>query len=154
MAKRKLLKGIIGGIASSFASRNNDSDGYWTMGILCKIARDSGTNQFTLDLATGESKPDYKHSEQIAAPYYDSLLRQITKLGFANEVIRNARIEVEFNVPSSKSQIASQWLDGSSFICRAIVIDDLNQVWSAEFDGWCWPHDAKRESRSTRRFPS
>ena len=149
-----MLKGIVGGIASSFASRNNDSDGYWTLGILCKIARDSGTNQFTLDLATGQSRPDYKYSGQIAAPYYDSLLRQIAKLGFTGEIIKNAMIEVEFNVPSSKSQMASEWLDGSSFICRAIVIDDLNRVWPADFDGWCRPHDPKRERRSVRRFAS
>jgi len=154
MPKRKAIKGIVGGIASSFASRNNDSDGYWTMGIVCKIVRDSGANHFTLDLATGESRPEYKYSSQIAAPYYDSILRQITKLGFTEEVIRNTMIEVEFNVPSSKSQIASEWLDGSPFICRAIIVDDLNRVWSANFDGWCRPHDPKKERRSVRRFPS
>ncbi len=79
------------------------------MGILYKIASDSGTNKFTLDLATGESKPSYMFSKRIAAAYYHSLIEKITKLGFKNEQVKNAIVEVEFNAPLAESQIISEW---------------------------------------------
>ena len=149
MARRKLLKGIAGGIAGSFASRNNDTNGYWTLGILCQIATDSETNQFYLDLVTGDSKSKCEYSKQLAAPYYNSIIRQIANLGFTNEVIKSAIIQVEFSVQTI-SQVAPELLQGNPFICRTIIVDDLNQLWSAEVNGWCRPHDPKRERRSTR----
>jgi hypothetical protein len=154
MAKRKTLKGIASGLAYGFASRNNDYDGYWTLGILYAVASDSGTNRVSIDLATGKSTPEFKYSGLIAAPYYAWLLRQIYTLGFMHQVVKEAVITVEFNVPFPKKQPCSESGQGSPFICRATLVDDLQRVWSVECEGRCRPHDARSEARSTRRFPT
>jgi len=79
MPHRNELKGISAGIASSFISRNNDVDGYWAIGILYKIASESGDNKFTLNLLSGESSPNFKYSNRVSQPYHNYLINQLEK---------------------------------------------------------------------------
>ena len=55
MSKHKDLIDVIRGITSSFNSRNNDFQRYWTLGILYQFAKINQINSFKFDLI----KSDY-----------------------------------------------------------------------------------------------
>ena len=152
MPRRKELKGISSGIASSFISRNNDVDGYWAMGILYKIAFESGDNKFTLNLLSGESSPKFKYSKRIAKPYHEYLLNQLEKKGLEEYQIAAAIVELDFNISHTKKHKMFHWTWGEPFMCRVTVSDDLGKKHIHEEYGWCGKHDPDRERRSTRRY--
>lgn len=152
MPRRKELKGIASGIASRFASRNNDVDGYWAMGILYKLAYERDGNQFVLNLMTNESSPPFKHAQKVAEPFFDFLQRQLLKKGFEEHQITKAIIELEFNVAPTKRQIIYKQTWGEPFVCRVSITDDLNKKHVYEERGWCGLHDPHKEHRSIRRF--
>lgn len=154
MPRRKELKGIAFGIASSFSSRNNDVDGYWALGVLYKLAAEAGSYCFSLNLKDGESAPAFLFSRRIADPYCAFLGEQLEKKGFAWGHVASAIIAVDFNVSPTKKQIMFKSTWGEPFVCRVHLTDDLNRVWSSEFRGWCGIHDPVREHRSTRRYAS
>lgn len=79
MPRRKEIRGISSGIASSFVSRNNDIDGYWAMGIFYQMASTEGENNFVLNLVTRESSPKFRFSKRVALPYHEYLLNQLVK---------------------------------------------------------------------------
>lgn len=146
------MKTIASGIASSFSSRNNDVDGYWGMGIFYKEAINSGSNNFSLNLITGESTPPFKYSKRIATPYYEFLCQQMEKLGFEEFQVTDAVVEVEFNANPTKRQIIFKSTWGEPFVCKVSLTDDNNRVWSAEFREWCGQHNPNKEGRSIRRY--
>jgi hypothetical protein len=124
------------------------------MGILYKLAIDTGTNVFRLDLLSGESSPEFRHSKRIAAPYADYMFRQIRKRKFDDHQIAKAIVEIEFHVDPTKRQIMFKGTWGEPFVCSVVITDDLNREHSQEERGWCGAHDPKREHRSTRRHAS
>ena len=75
------------------------------MGIFYKEANDSGSSKFVLNLITGESKPRFKYSKRVALPYYEFLLQQMKIIGFEEDQVNNAEIEIEFNTSPTKKQI-------------------------------------------------
>jgi hypothetical protein len=152
MPRRKELKGISSGIASSFISRNNDVDGYWAMGIFYKIAFESGDNKFTLNLLSGESAPKFKYSKRIAKPYHEYLLNQLEKKGLEEYQVTAAIVELVFNVPQTTKHKMFSMTWGEPFMCRVTISDDLGKKHIYEENGWCGQHDPFRERRSTRRY--
>ena len=154
MPRRKALKGIAFGIASSFSSRNNDVDGYWVLGVLYKLAAEAGVSCFSLNLKNGESTPSFSFSRRILEPYATFLGDQLKKKGFGWGYVDSVIIAVDFNVSPTKKQVMLKSTWGEPFVCRVRITDDLNRVWSSEARGWCGIHDPIKEHRSTRRYTS
>jgi hypothetical protein len=154
MPRRRQLKGIAFGIASSFVSRNNDVDGYWGLGIFYKLAKEAGLNRFALNLVTGESVPTFKYSKRVAKPYHDFLMKQLNKQGFNESQVKMAIVNIDFNVTPTKKQIIFKATWGEAFACRVHLTDDRGTVWSSEYREWCGIHNPKKELRSTRRYAS
>ncbi|WP_375054950.1 hypothetical protein [Zobellella sp. DQSA1] len=57
---RSDLKGITGEIVGSFISRNNEVDGYWALGLLCRLSRELNQTKITMDLVS----PGLKEKEE------------------------------------------------------------------------------------------
>ena len=112
MPRRKEIRGISSGIASSFVSRNNDIDGYWAMGIFYQTASAKGDNKFILNLVTGESSPKFKLSKRVALPYHKYLLNQLEKKGLDECQVTDAIVELEFNVALTKRHTMFKWTWG------------------------------------------
>jgi len=146
MPRRRQLKGVAAGIASSFISRNNDLDGYWSLGILYKFTSEIGESVFTLNLLTGESSPEFKSSKRVVRPYYEYLLKQIENNGFEIFQISSAIVEIEFNTARSKMQLC-RYTWGDPFVCRVSITDDLNKKHIYEEHGCCRKHDPNKERR-------
>ncbi len=152
MPRRKELRGVASGIASSFISRNNDVDGYWAMGIFYQMASVKGDNKFILNLVTGESSPKFKYSKRVALPYHEYFLNQLVKKGIEEHQVADAIVEIEFNVVPTKRHTMSKWTWGDPFMCRVTITDDLSKKHVYKEYGWCGQHDPTKERRSTRRY--
>ena len=152
MPRRKEIRGISSGIASSFVSRNNDVDGYWAMGIFYQVASSKGGNHFVLNLVTGDSSPEFKFSKKVAKPYHEYLLAQLEKKSLEEYHVTDAIVELEFNIAPTKRHTMSRWTWGEPYRCRVTITDDLGKKHAFEEYGWCGQHDPSKERRSVRRY--
>lgn len=55
--RAQLLLGVAHGTLSAFVGRNNDVDGYWAIGKICRHAVELGTPAVTFDLLAGTASP-------------------------------------------------------------------------------------------------
>lgn len=152
MARRCELKSVASGIATSFISRNNDINGYWAIGILYKYTSESRMHKFTLNLLTGESSPEFAHSQIIAQHYCDYIHKQIKSKRFRKLTISSSTVEIQFNTPSNTQHI-HRTTYGDPFICTVSIVDDLNKSHICKERGWCHKHNPNNEMRSARRNP-
>lgn len=97
MPRRKQLKGLACGIASRFASRNNDIDGYWALGLLYSAAVAVGTNSLRLDLVNETAEPSFKYSARLLSQLNHYLQDRLAKLDLTGYVFA-ATIDVVFNI--------------------------------------------------------
>ncbi len=149
---RKRLKVIASNLAMSFITRYNDIDGYWALGLLYEVASKVPDKKITLDITSGESVPSYKHSDTLSQSYYEKFIRQAKNNGIDQKPISQIFIELTFNVKPTAKQIKYRNTWGEAFICKVIIIDDLNIKRSFAVRGWCGIHNSEKEHRSIRRF--
>ncbi|PBC12078.1 hypothetical protein CK230_01650 [Mesorhizobium sp. WSM3859] len=140
--RRRALKGIAADVAASFISRNNDCDGYWTVGKLHSYAREHSTTKILIDVS-GKLPSTLSEFASIAAKYGSMIEAQAAAKGLG---IRAGQIEVEFDLPKTNQCSA----DEAGFICAVTIVDDRGQAWIRKALGCSRPHDPKRERRSSR----
>ncbi len=140
--RRKALKGIAADVAASFISRNNDCDGYWTVGKLHLYAREHSMTKILIDVSA-QLPSTLSESASIAAQYGSMIEAQAAAKGLG---IRASQIEVEFDLPKTNQCSA----DETGFICAVTIVDDRGQAWTHKASGCSHPHDPKRELRSLR----
>lgn len=139
---RKALRGIAADVAASFISRNNDCDGYWTVGKLHSYAREHSATKILIDVS-GQLPGALSEFASMAAKYGSMIETQAAAKGLGTCV---GQIEVEFDFPRTKLCSA----DETGFTCTVTIIDDRGQVWIHRASGCSHPHDPKRELRSSR----
>jgi hypothetical protein len=150
MPRGAKLTNIASGLCGSFASRNNDLNGYWSIGILRSLADTYGRTSVSLDLPTSSMQP----SSSEFAPVLTRYCRHLAKLADLSRVqvdeITTARITVDFApLPwPRESYYRSNW--GDQFILTVIINADGRAAGIASHTGYCRPHDPARESRSAR----
>lgn len=150
MARRRNLKGIASGIASSFVSRNNDIDGYWALGLLCQLAKQLNRSCIVIELVgPTQSEPTAALVSQVGTNYSQMLARMLSRQGMESEWVRRAQISIEFGTSGALSAPPlNTW--GGPFLCKVSITDDHGRVRSVSLTGRCGPHDPQKESRSTR----
>ncbi len=154
MASRKQLKNLACGIAGKFASRNNDLDGYWALGLMYANANHCDLDRVRLDLVNGITTPSFEFDSRLIAVFRQYMEEQIRKIDLEGHVRAAATVEVAFNVESEQntSLVRTTW--GEPFQCEITITDDLGHEHTATVCGYCGKHDSIRERRSTRSFPS
>lgn len=150
MARRRELKSIASGILSSFNSRNNDLFGYWGIGVLCLHAKKIQTDAFVLDLLNQTATPVNEQALVSTQQYRKILIATIEKQNISFSWLKSALLTVNFNPEYVEKFHRFGSALGGRYICSLELIDDLNKKHCVICGGICWPHDAKRESRSTR----
>lgn len=150
MKRRRDLKGIAGGIAGSFVSRNNDVDGYWAMGLLCELSRHMNISSITIELENPElSRPATDLVNRISGGYRKMLHHMLAQRGLEVRMVKRAYISVEFGTSGGlPTPPLNTW--GGPFLCTVGITDDLGQERTVDVAGRCGPHDPRKESRSTR----
>jgi hypothetical protein len=140
MPGNRNLRGIVAGLLGTFTSRNNDIDGYWGIGLLCRDA--SITNgKVSLDLVECTALPATLACVSAANTYSHRLEAMLRNEGFHPLDVSAAKITLEYLSPAPQ---------GGPFQCTVSLTDRLRQTYSVTSSGTCWPHDPKRELRSTR----
>ncbi|MBU0633149.1 hypothetical protein KKA17_10950 [bacterium] len=150
MPRRKELKSVVEGMATSFISRNNDIDGYWGMGKLYKKAYEMNTNTLILDLYPLEESIE-NDINSATKFYYDFLMRQLEVRGFKKGIIRTASVILSFQCcsPTELEKLYKNvW--GEPFLCKVVINDDLGKTYTYIARSCCRKYDPVREIRSTR----
>lgn len=151
MPRRARLTNIANGLCDSFASRNNDLDGYWSIGKLRLLAEQCGRSAVSIDLWTSSMQPYSSEFGPVLVRYRRLLekLVHVSRIGL--EEITAARITVDFAPPPWPriSYYKPHW--GEQFILAVTVNAKGRAAGVMHYAGYCRPHDPAKESRSTRR---
>lgn len=151
MPRRKELKNIAFGIAGRFASRNNDIDGYWALGVLYSVASAAGTDAVHLDLVSETAEPSFQHAARLFSQFRQYLQGRLESVDLEGYVV-TATIDIEFNVEAQWKSPFGRTTWGDPFHCCVTLTDDLGKNHKGTARGWCGPHAAARERRSNRGF--
>jgi hypothetical protein len=150
MSRRARLTNIASGLCNSFASRNNDLDGYWSIGKLRLLAEQCGRPAVSIDLLTSSMQPYSSEFAPVLARYR----RLLEKLAYLSRVrleeITAAHITLDFAPPPWPriSYYKPHW--GEQFILAVTINAEGRAAGIMRHAGYCRPHDPAKESRSTR----
>ena len=147
MARRELLD-IAGALAGSFVSRNNDLDGYWTLGLLRSYADSNHVGHLRFDVANSGTQPENELLLRVAETYRQLLARQLTTRRIAREVVVRAEVVLTFDRDAPNASSLATY--GSPFSCTVRLTDHRDREFERCIVGRCAPHDPRRELRSTR----
>ena len=151
MPRRARLKNIAAGLCNSFASRNNDLDGYWSIGKLRLLAEQYGRTTVSLDLLTSSMQPSSSEFAPVLARYRRLLEKLACLSRIRLEEITAACIALDFAPPPwpRASYYKPHW--GEQFVLIVTINADDRAAGIMRHAGYCRPHDPAMESRSTRR---
>jgi hypothetical protein len=144
------LTNIASGLCGSFASRNNDLDGYWAIGKLRSLAEHYGRTTVLLDVLTSSIHPSSSEFAPVLARYRHLLAKLAHFSGIRLEEITAARITLDF-APAPWPRIGyykPQW--GDQFTVTVTINADDRAAGIVRYAGYCRSHDPARERRSTR----
>ncbi len=151
MPRTARLTHIASGLCGSFASRNNDLDGYWSIGKLRLLAEQYGEPAVSLDLLTSSMQPTSSEFAPVLA-YYRGLLEKLAYLSRIRlEKITTARITLDFAPSPSPNGIFYKQDWGEQFVLTVTINADGKAAGITRHAGYCRSHDPFRETRSTRR---
>ena len=133
-------QGLSDSILGYFSSRNNDINGYWGVGILCKYCVDGkrkscGVNLSKKKLATSQA---LKVSGFIINGGIQSLKRIIK-----DRSIENIRISLDFTKSDCNTFGYTDWYKCNISV---LVVGDGKFGFSSKKE-MCWPHNSLRERR-------
>ena len=150
MGRRRELGSIASGIIGSFRSRNNDIDGYWGIGKLYLFVDHLQSKCVSIDLCSQQIAPYYPHFDLMTERYSKMFKRLLVKRSIPFEWVSSAYVYVEFEVDYEDRH--HNWRSALGNPCNlvCVVVDDNGKSHVARAYTNCFPHDAKRESRSTR----
>ena len=144
------LTNIASGLCGSFARRNNDLDGHWSIGKLRSLAERYGRTTVLLDVLTSSIHPSSSEFAPILARYRSLLTKLADLSGIRLEEITAAHITLDF-APTPWVRISyykPQW--GDQFTLTVTINADSRAPGIVHHAGYCRSHDPAKESRSAR----
>ena len=120
---RSELNGVAAGLAGSFVSRNNDVDGFWSLGLLRLFADQLQLKSLRFDIANGRTEPDAPLLLRVCHTYQASLARQLAARGIDRSMVAHAEILVSFDALGSPSMPPARTY-GPPFLCSVRLLDD------------------------------
>ncbi|MBY4840283.1 hypothetical protein [Pantoea sp. DY-5] len=154
MARRSELKGIANSINESFVSRNNDFNGYWSIGQIRSFALDNGLTSITFPLTFPMTNPASNLQIYTVHRYAEMLKNLLFKQKLPSLWVSNAVIMIDFNVNAKHAKLYEDTNSGEPFQCTCKITDDTDRDYSSIVSGRCLPHSVVRELKSTRNSPS
>lgn len=150
MASRKQFLGFARGLTPRFISRNNDINGYWGVGVMAKRLHEAGRNVIEFDLLS----PQELRNDDSAAWLQDRMSVTATPVGW----LKRASLRVGYTPRASdpSEHLWPAWVAQPTgllmyrVVATATLVDDHGRSREASSVTWCWDHDPRRESRSTR----
>jgi hypothetical protein len=150
MPRKARLTNIASGLCGSFASRNNELDGYWSIGKLRSLAERHGRTTVLLDVLTSSIHPSSSEFAPILVRYRLLLAKLADLSHIPLEEITAAHIVLDFAPPPWPKirYYKPQW--GDQFTLTVTINADGRPPGIVHHAGYCRSHDPARESRSAR----
>jgi len=154
MARRSELKGIAIAINGSFVSRNNDLNGYWSIGKIKSFALDNGLTSVTFPLTLPMTNSASNLQNHTVNRYAKMLKSLLNKQKLPSLWVSNAVITIDFDAKAGHAKLYEDTTSGDLFQCTCKITDDIDRDYSSIMYGRCLPHSVVRELKSTRNSPS
>lgn len=150
MARRLNLKNAAQGLAGSFASRNNDFDGYWELAKLYDYAIEKEVSEVVIDIVTPSISPQGKDLNYLINMWRDKFNQMLVQMSLSKSWIHSSEITVMFNQPyNRKLHQFGEHGEPCTIVCT--IKSDLGRKFSAKTGTKCMPFSKASFSRSTRR---
>lgn len=150
MARRRELQGIANALNSSFVSRNNDFNGYWSLGLLKYFAISNGKRSVELSFPLLQPEASGKLMEFLLRHYTNMLTKLLTQQRIPHEWVNTVSITLDFRPQIKDAALIEGAASVEPFACRCQITDDRGRHYASTLFGRCWVHSAKKELRSTR----
>lgn len=95
MPNRRELTGIADAVAGSFASRNNDVNGYWALDQLYRRAKEVGSLQVTVGQLPQDESEAGEPMESVGTAYRQFLIAHLSKRRPPDSWVVSASVEVQ-----------------------------------------------------------
>jgi hypothetical protein len=144
--KRKGIKGIACGLASSFSSRNNDINRCWAIGQLYKFVKINNTLEVKIDLLESKTSIQSNYFDTMAKKYSDKMFEYLKKYNLGMENVLKAEISVSFD-PTEIMKTRTGWFQKETFNkfnCEVRILDDHGVLRKGNYSGWCYPDNILR----------
>jgi hypothetical protein len=144
MPRSARLRNIAGGLCGSFASRNNDLDGYWVIGKLRLLAEQHRLIAVLLDVLAPSMQPPSAEFTPVLARYRSLLEKLAGYSSIRLEEISAACVTVDFapHPGLGPSYYKLQW--GEQFVLTVTISADGRADGIMRHAGYCRPHDPDR----------
>lgn len=133
MKVRSRLKHGAAGFLARFISRNNDYQGFWTLGVLYSSVR-TAPWRVELNLISEAACPTNKITSSVAAEQSTFLRTALTKQNVAWHSIKRATLTVQFN---AGVQIGYTDTKGKPFVCIVELESAAGQSATVRLAGRC-----------------
>lgn len=133
MKIRSRLNHVASGLLARFISRNNDYQGFWTLGVLYSSARATQW-RIELNLISGDACPTNKITTNVAAEQSAALRTALSKQNVAWHSLKRATLTVQFNAPV---QVGYTGTIGEPFVCIVELESVAEQSTTVSFVGRC-----------------
>ena len=141
MARRRELKSIASGLAWHCLSRNNDINGYWGVGIICRLARERGTREITIPIFPRTFLSGFE------AEFREQMSQRVERWNFSlKDFVEACSICFSFQPHSMLAPRGQRY----QVTCSTILTDDLGKQREASAQTLCFAHDPAFELQSTR----
>ncbi|OJT44602.1 hypothetical protein BSR04_04670 [Serratia plymuthica] len=150
MARRIELKGIANSLNESFISRNNEFDGYWSIGWLKLFAIERGLSAVKFSFPIHKSNTSSVLINYIEQCYTCMLAGLLGKQRLPDSWVRDVSIIIDFDAIVEDSQLHNYPALGEPFKCYCQITDDNGRLYSSIIYGRCRPHSKVIELQSTR----
>lgn len=150
MPRSARLTNIASGLCGSFVSRNNDLDGYWSIGKLRLLAGQHARTTVSIDLLTSSMQPSSSEFDPVLARYR-RLLEKLAELStIQTGEITAACITIDFAPPPwpRPRYIHPRW--GDQYVLTVTINAHDRADGIVRHAGYCRSHDPDSESQSTR----
>ena len=150
MPRGARLTNIASGLCGSFVSRNNDLDGYWSIGKLRSLAEQYGRTTVLIDVLTSSIHPSSSKFAPLLANYRSLLAKLADLSGIRLDEITAAHMTLDFAPPPWPriDYYKPQW--GDPFTLTVTINADGRAAGIVHHAGYCRSHDPAQESRSAR----
>lgn len=146
--KANRIRGVAAGLCESFASRNNEIDGYWALGVLYRDALLVEKREVNLVLFSAHCDSFSQLYPNVIRTYREWLERRFEK-DLRNLISAEIRIQFAIGLPNHLLPFRLTW--GEPFEIAVRLVTAAKREFVVTRFGYCGPHNPLRETQSLKR---
>ena len=133
MKVRSRLKHVASGLLARFIGRNNNYQGFWTLGVLYSSVR-TASWRVELNLVSEAAYPTNTITSSVAAEQSAYLRTALSRQNVAWHCVKRATLTVQFN---AGVQVGYTGTKGEPFVCIVELESAAGQSATVSFVGRC-----------------